>query len=245
MSSNATDWDLPTSDIIWSWFGWFAFVYAIFSIPAAAVMSSAIVWTVERSAKVGNIWLAYFFSKLFGASLGLFYFVGWFVMYAFIASAAFVVWNEELWQGAGAELGLMVASWVFAALWMPVYMARWPYSAKYSLAPILIAFASGLAATILTWIEVTSFAWLFIPYLAWLALAFYTVARQPYVQQFWTKRHTEKHTWENAPLSQMAMVPEPPAVWAWDESYAYHSLETETGAHREVDYTDDAFGSTR
>lgn len=227
------EWSLSPADITWSWFGWFFLVYGIFQIPSSVVRHATVMWVYERSAKVGNIALVDIVHRLTGISVQFIFVIVWMVMYAFVASCAFVVWNEQMWEDAGAELGLMVSSWVLAALWFPIYFCKWPYSARYSFIPLSLSIGCAIAAIILTWIEVTSFAWLFIPYTAWLIIAFYTIIRQPYSGfPCCTVRHTDKFQWPDAPLDEMTNVPVPPSVFIWSSMAvrvpAYARTETTT-----------------
>lgn len=184
-SSNCEDWGLSGPDIAFTWFAWFLICWFIFRFPADLIKQEAVMYITNRSTPVWNLWLYTLFRRIFGISMGFFYGFSWLIMFALTSTAAFLIWNQEMWVGAPGPLSFIVASWVLAALWFPVFYGWWPYSSILSLALTAASFLFALGGSIWSGISVEDVgitaACLLIPYMVWLILAFLTVLWQPYV----------------------------------------------------------------
>lgn len=218
-----SEWQLSTEDEIWTRFGWFAFVWAIFHIPSTLIKHSAIEWTTDRTVWRGSLWIYKVAFKPCGVPIGAFFGVGWFIMYALNSTAAFLVWNQEYWEGAPGKLALLVVAWVVAALWVPIYYGWWPYSAGVSLIPIGVALGLTIGDAVWIMIEVdqvgVAAGVLLLVYAGWLALAFYTVAVQPFVLgpaiPCCQRLRAPKHLWADEWLFDADRAPVPRVHDPW------------------------------
>lgn len=178
--------DLSIADEIWVAFGWLFTIWFIFEFPTRQIRTSAIRQITEvYSTNIGNIWLASLFHRFTGLSIGLFYAIGWGIIYLCLTISAYFTWIAGGWEDQWVILTLFTISIVSAALWFPVFYGFWPYSAVWSLGFIGGGFGAGLPACILMFLGDYNYHWVagafMIPYLSWLVVAFVTVFFQPYV----------------------------------------------------------------
>lgn len=178
--------DLSVTDETWAALAWFCMIWFIFDFPADFIRSSVVRQVTETySTNIGNIWLASMFKRFTGLPIGVFYGIGWGIIYVCLAIAAYFTWVNEGWDGAWTRLVLFMISIGVAALWFPFFYGFWPFSAVWSLGFIGGAFGTGLAACILMFLSDDKYHFvagaMMIPYLAWLTVAFFTILFQPYV----------------------------------------------------------------
>lgn len=95
--------------------------------------------------------------------------IAWTVLYAMMAFAAWIVWQETGWPAALVPIGLWLVQLVFNALWSALFfgMKRMDY-ALVDVALLWLSIAATIAAF---WPISTLAAWLMVPYLAWVSFA--------------------------------------------------------------------------
>ena len=177
---------LSVADEIWAAFGWLFMIWFIFEFPTRFIRTSAVTKITEvYSTNIGNIWLASIFQDFTNLPIGVFYGIGWGIIYLCLTISSYFTWIAGGWEDKWVILTLFTISIVSAALWFPFFYGFWPYSAVWSLVFIGGGFGVGLPACILMFIDDYKYHWVagafMIPYLSWVAVAFVTVFFQPYV----------------------------------------------------------------
>ena len=93
----------------------------------------------------------------------------WTVLYVLMAVAAWLVWRQAGFAGAGPALGLFLVQLALNALWSYLFFGL--HRIDWALADILALWAAILAVLILFWrVQATAGA-LLLPYLAWVSFA--------------------------------------------------------------------------
>ena len=93
----------------------------------------------------------------------------WSVLYILMAVAAWLVWREQGFRGAGAALSLFVIQLAANALWTWLFFT-WRQGAL-AFGEILVLWASILATVVAFWRVSPLAGALLLPYLAWVTLA--------------------------------------------------------------------------
>jgi tryptophan-rich sensory protein len=93
----------------------------------------------------------------------------WTLLYAMMAVAAWMVWRERGFAGAGTALGLFLAQLVLNALWSWLFFA-WRLGG-WAFAEILVLWVAIAATTAAFWMVRPPAGALLLPYLAWVSFA--------------------------------------------------------------------------
>ena len=93
----------------------------------------------------------------------------WTVLYVLMAVAAWLVWRQAGFAGAGAALGLFGVQLVLNALWSYLFFGL--HRIDWALADILALWAAILAVLVLFWRVQAAAGTLLLPYLAWVSFA--------------------------------------------------------------------------
>ncbi len=93
----------------------------------------------------------------------------WTLLYAMMATAAWLVWRCDGWRAQRRALGWFLLQWLLNALWTPLFFGL--HRTGLALAEILALWAV-LAMTLVAFWRVRPLAgWLMLPYLAWVSFA--------------------------------------------------------------------------
>ncbi len=93
----------------------------------------------------------------------------WTVLYVLMAVAAWLVWRQAGFAGAGAALGLFLVQLALNALWSYLFFGL--HRIDWALADILALWAAILAVLVLFWRVQAAAGTLLLPYLAWVSFA--------------------------------------------------------------------------
>lgn len=93
----------------------------------------------------------------------------WSVLYLMMAVAAWLVWREKGFAGAGLPLALFAAQLVFNALWSILFFGR--HSIGLALADIILLWCAILATLLSFWRVSPLAGALMLPYLLWVTYA--------------------------------------------------------------------------
>lgn len=93
----------------------------------------------------------------------------WTVLYVLMAVAAWLVWRQAGFGGAGAALGLFVFQLALNALWSYLFFGR--QQIGLALVEIVVLWGTILAVTILFWGVNRVAGALMVPYLGWVGFA--------------------------------------------------------------------------
>lgn len=93
----------------------------------------------------------------------------WTALYALMAVAAWRIWRQAGFGGAGVALGLFIVQLVLNALWSYLFFGL--HRIDWALADILALWAAILAVLVLFWRLQAAAGALLVPYLAWVGFA--------------------------------------------------------------------------
>ncbi|MFN2443729.1 MAG: TspO/MBR family protein [Thermoanaerobaculia bacterium] len=93
----------------------------------------------------------------------------WTVLYAMMAIAAWIVWKEKGFSGAGRALGLYFAQLLLNAAWSPLFFGL--HAIGLALIDIIVLWAMILATIVEFRKHRALAAWLLVPYLLWVTFA--------------------------------------------------------------------------
>jgi tryptophan-rich sensory protein len=93
----------------------------------------------------------------------------WTLLYTMMAVAAWLVWRQAGFAGAGLALGVFLAQLVLNALWSIVFFGK--HNIGGALGVIGLLWLGILTTLWLFWRQVPAAGWLLVPYLAWVSFA--------------------------------------------------------------------------
>lgn len=93
----------------------------------------------------------------------------WSALYLLMAVAAWLVWREHGWRGAGAALGLFIVQLVANALWTWLFFV-W-HQGAWAFAEVLLLWGLIVGTLIAFWRLKKIAAALLVPYLVWVSFA--------------------------------------------------------------------------
>ena len=93
----------------------------------------------------------------------------WTALYTLMAVAAWRIWRQAGFGGAGVALGLFIVQLVLNALWSYLFFGL--HRIDWALADILALWAAILAVLVLFWRLQAAAGALLVPYLAWVGFA--------------------------------------------------------------------------
>lgn len=135
--------------------GWFVVTFAAASVGAiTSARAASFYGQLTRPAWAPPAWL-------FGPM--------WSVLYILMAVAAWLVWRDHGWDGAGLALGLFVVQLVANALWSWLFFVL--HRGMWSVAEIAVLWLLILATSVAFWPLHRLAALLLVPYLAWVGVA--------------------------------------------------------------------------
>ncbi|MEQ8658324.1 MAG: TspO/MBR family protein [Hyphomicrobiales bacterium] len=95
--------------------------------------------------------------------------IAWTVLYAMMAFAAWLVWEEAGWPAALVPTGFWLVQLVFNALWSALFFGM--KRMDYALVDVVLLWLSIAATIVLFWPISTLAGWLMVPYLVWVSFA--------------------------------------------------------------------------
>ena len=95
--------------------------------------------------------------------------IAWTILYAMMAVAAWVVWNEADWSVVMLPLGLWLLQLVFNALWSALFFGM--KRMDYALIDVAVLWLAIVATILAFWPISPAAGLLMLPYLAWVSFA--------------------------------------------------------------------------
>ena len=95
--------------------------------------------------------------------------IAWTILYAMMAAAAWIVWEDAGWPAAAVPIALWILQLVFNALWSALFFGM--KRVDYAMVDVALLWLSILATIIAFWSISPLAGALLLPYLAWVSFA--------------------------------------------------------------------------